>query len=49
MQSELVASGAEPSETQRQRLARAKMRLASRLDLSLILLAGLTMAIARYV
>lgn len=49
MQTELVASGGEPTETQRQRLARAegKMRLANRLDLPLILLAGLTMAVAR--
>jgi len=50
VQSELVASGSEPTETQRQRLARAegKMRLANRLDLPLLLLAGLTMAVARY-
>ena len=50
VQSELAASGGEPTETQRQRLARAegKMRLANRLDLPLLLLAGLTMAVARY-
>ena len=50
VQTELVASGGEPTETQRQRLARAegKMRLANRLDLPLLLLAGLTMAIGRY-
>jgi uncharacterized membrane protein len=50
VQTELAASGGEPTEAQRQRLARAegKMRLAGRLDWPLILLAGLTMAIGRY-
>lgn len=47
---ELAASGGVPNETQRQRLERAerRMQLASRIDLLLILLAGLTMAIGRY-
>lgn len=50
VQTQLAAGGGEPTEKQRQRLARAegKMRLANRLDLPLILLAGLTMAIGRY-
>lgn len=48
VQTELAASGGEPTEMQRQRLARAegKMRLANRLDLPLLLLAGLTIGIA---
>ncbi len=39
-----------PTETQRQRLQRAdrRMRLAYRIDMPLLLLAGLTMAVARY-
>ena len=47
---ELAASGGVPTEAQRQRLERAerRMQLASRIDLPLILLAGLTMAIGRY-
>ena len=47
---ELAASGGEPNAEQRARLARADrlMRLATRVDLPLILLAGLTMATARY-
>jgi hypothetical protein len=47
---ELAASGGVPNEAQRQRLERAerRMQLASRIDLPLILLAGLTMAIGRY-
>ena len=47
---ELAASGGEPTEAQRQRLARAdgRMRLASRIDLPLILIAGLAMAVGRY-
>ena len=46
-----LATGDEPSERQRERLERAdrRMRLAMRLDLPLLLLAGLTMAIGRYV
>ena len=47
---ELAANGGVPTEAQRQRLERAerRMQLASRIDLPLILLAGLTMAIGRY-
>jgi uncharacterized membrane protein len=47
---ELAASGAEPNAEQRARLERAdrRMRLANRIDLPLILLAGLTMAVGRY-
>jgi hypothetical protein len=47
---ELAASGGAPSEAQRERLERAerRMQLATRIDLPLILLAGLTMAIGRY-
>ena len=47
---ELAASGGEPSAEQRARLERADrlMRLATRIDLPLLLLAGLTMATARY-
>ena len=47
---ELAASGAEPNAEQNARLQRADglMRLATRVDLPLILLAGLTMATARY-
>jgi hypothetical protein len=50
VRNELAASGGAPSELQRQRLESAdrRMRLANRIDLSLILLAGLTMAIGRY-
>jgi uncharacterized membrane protein len=48
--SELAASNAEPTPEQRERLARAKgkLTLAGRIDLPLLLLAGLTMAVARY-
>ena len=51
VQTELAAAGGEPTERQRERLAGAdrRMRLAMRLDLPLLLLAGLTMAIGRYV
>jgi len=47
---EVAASGGGPTEAQRHRLERAerRMQLASRIDLPLILLAGLTMAIGRY-
>jgi hypothetical protein len=50
VQNELAAGGGTPSDAQRQRLERAdrRMRLASRIDLPLILLAGLMMAIGRY-
>lgn len=50
VQKELAASGGEPTESQRQRLARAdrRMKLANRIDLPLILLAGLAMAGGRY-
>ena len=46
---ELAASGGEPNAEQRARLERADrlMRLATRVDLPLLLLAGLTMATAR--
>ena len=50
VQHELAASGGPPNEAQHQRLVRAdrRMQLADRIDLPLILLAGLTMAIGRY-
>jgi len=50
VRNELAAIGGPPSAAQRERLEQAdrRMRLASRLDLPLILLAGLTMAIGRY-
>jgi hypothetical protein len=50
VQGELAASGGAPTEAQRARLDRAdrRMRLANRIDFPLILLAGLTMAIGRY-
>ena len=50
VQTELAASGGAPSEAQRARLARAegRMRLATRLNLGLILLAAVTMAVGRY-
>ena len=50
VQNELAASGGDPTQAQRDRLERAdrRMNLASRIDLPLILLAGLMMAIARY-
>jgi hypothetical protein len=48
---ELAAGDGVPSEAQRERLAWAdrRMRLANRIDLPLIILAGVTMAIGRYV
>lgn len=51
VQTELAATGGEPTDRQRERLAQAdrRMRLAMRLDMPLLLLAGLTMAIGRYV
>ena len=50
VRNELAASGGAPTDAQRERLARAdrKIQLASRIDLPLILLAGLTMAVGRY-
>jgi hypothetical protein len=47
---ELAATGDVPSDAQRERLVRAdrRMRLANRIDLPLILVAGLTMAVGRY-
>lgn len=50
VRNELTASGAAPTEQQRERLERAdrRMQLASRIDLPLLLFAALTMAIGRY-
>ena len=50
VRSELATTNAEPTADQRERLARAdsKLKLASRIDLPLLILAGLTMAVARY-
>ena len=50
VQNELAVTGGEPGPTQRQRLERAdrRMQLANRIDLPLALLAGLMMAVARY-
>jgi uncharacterized membrane protein len=50
VQGELAASGAPPTAAQLDRMARAegRLRLAGRIDLPLILVAGLTMAVARY-
>jgi hypothetical protein len=50
VQNELASGDGVPTEMQRQRLERAgrRMQLANRIDLPLILLAGLTMAVARY-
>jgi hypothetical protein len=50
VQNELASTGGEPTAAQLDRLALAnrRMRLANRIDLPLILLAGLTMAVARY-
>jgi uncharacterized membrane protein len=50
VQNELASGDGAPTETQRQRLERAgrRMQLANRIDLPLLLLAGLTMAVARY-
>jgi hypothetical protein len=50
IQKELAASGGPPSAEQSARLAWAagRLRLASRIDLPLLLVAGLTMAVGRY-
>jgi hypothetical protein len=50
VRNELAAGGGTTTEAQRERLERAdrRMQLANRIDLQLILLAGLTMAIGRY-
>ena len=50
VQTELASADGVPTEAQSQRLERAarKMQLANRIDLPLILLAGLTMAVGRY-
>jgi hypothetical protein len=50
VQNELAASGGPPNEAQRVRLERAdrRMQLASRIDMPLLILAGLTMAVGRY-
>ena len=50
VRNELAASGDAPTQSQRERLQHADslMRLAARVDLPLILVAGLTMATARY-
>jgi hypothetical protein len=50
VRNELAASGGGPTDAQRERLARAdrRMQLANRIDSPLILLAGLMMAIGRY-
>jgi len=50
VQNELAVSGGGPTEAQRGRLDRAdrRMQLANRIDMPLILLAGLTMAVGRY-
>ena len=51
VQTELASGDGVPTEEQRRRLAHADrlMQLATRIDLPLILLAGLTMAVGRYV
>jgi hypothetical protein len=50
VRNELAASGGAPSIAQTERLERAdrRMKLANRIDLPLILLAGLAMAVGRY-
>ena len=50
VRNQLATTAGEPNEDQRRRLERAdgRMKLANRIDLPLILLAGLTMAIGRY-
>ena len=50
VQAELANGGGVPTADQHRRLARAegRMRLSGRLDLPLLLLAGLTMAVGRY-
>jgi hypothetical protein len=51
VQAELASGDGVPSAEQTRRLARAdgRMRLSRRIDLPLLLLAGLTMAVARYI
>jgi uncharacterized membrane protein len=50
VQNELARGDGVPTDAQRERLERAarRMQLADRIDLPLLLLAGLTMAVARY-
>jgi hypothetical protein len=50
VRAELASGDRVPTDDQRRRLSRAegRMRLANRMDLPLLLLAGLTMAVARY-
>ena len=50
VRNELAASGGVPSEAQLERLERAdrRMKLANRIDMPLLLFAGLTMAVGRY-
>jgi uncharacterized membrane protein len=50
VQNELARGDGVPTDAQRQRLERAarRMQLADRIDLPLLLIAGLTMAVARY-
>ena len=50
VQNELAHGNGEPTEAQRGRLERAarRMQLANRIDLPLLLVAGLSMAVARY-
>lgn len=50
VQNELAHGYGEPTEVQRRRLERAarRMQLANRIDLPLLLVAGLSMAVARY-
>ena len=50
VQKELAASGGAPNAAHLERLARAdrRMQLANRIDLPLLLVAGLTMAVGRY-
>jgi uncharacterized membrane protein len=50
VQQELATGDGTPTEAQRQRLVRAdrRLQLATRIDWPLLLLAGLTMAVARY-
>lgn len=50
VRNELAGGAGEPTEAQRQRLKRAarRMQLANRIDLPLLLVAGLSMAVARY-
>jgi hypothetical protein len=50
VQNELARGDGVPTDAQRRRLERAdrRMRIANRVDLPLLLVAGLTMAVARY-